>query len=88
MKLPEQLLQFSGIGNLPKNISELDTSNEYFHIFFFDRLLDKVVEESNSYAIYKNPEKPLNLTRNYIKQIIGITICMSLVQLPNTGYEK
>ena len=49
-----------------------------------NELLDKIVDESNKYAIQTNPRSPLNLTRNELEQVFGILYVMSLVKMPST----
>ena len=43
--------------------AELDRI-EYYNRFMSNELLDKIVDESNKYAIQSNPSSPLNLNRN------------------------
>ena len=49
-----------------------------------NELLDKIVDESNKYAIQTNLSSPLNLTRNELEQFLGILYVMSLVKMPST----
>ncbi|XP_046670996.1 piggyBac transposable element-derived protein 2-like [Homalodisca vitripennis] len=54
---------------------------EYFKEFFDNSILDRIVDQSNLFAIQKNPNKPLNLTRNELEQYIGICFAMSIFGL-------
>ena len=57
---------------------------EYFSKLLDQSMLDKIVEESNKYAIQKNPDKPLRLTSSELEQFIGILYVMSLVKMPSS----
>ena len=50
-------------------------------------MLDKIVEESNKYAIQKNPDKPLKLSNSELEQFIGILYVMGLVKMPNSRMQ-
>ena len=47
-------------------------------------MLQLIVNESNKYAVQKNPYKPLQLDKNELEQFIGILYAMSLIQMPST----
>ena len=57
---------------------------EFYKRLLNNELLDKIVDESNKYAIQTNPSSPLNLTRNELEQFFGILYVMSLVKMPST----
>ena len=57
---------------------------EFYKRLSNNELLDKIVDESNKYAIQTNPSSPLNLTRNELEQFFGIVYVMSLVKMPST----
>ena len=57
---------------------------EFYKRLMNNELLDKIVDESNKYAIQTNPSSPLNLTRNELEQFFGILYVMSLVKMPST----
>ena len=46
-----------------------------------NKLLHKIVDDSNKYAIQSNPSSPLNLNRNELEQFCGILYVMSLVKM-------
>jgi len=58
-------------GNFQEEIHER-TPIEYFRDFFDDYLLDYIVEQSNLYAIQKDPTKPLNLDRQELEQFFPL----------------
>ena len=57
---------------------------EYYKKFMNNKLLHKIVDESNKYAIQSNPSSPLNLNRNELEQFCGILYVMSLVKMLST----
>lgn len=94
--LNEQHLEFQGNISFNKNILDLESPYEFFSYLFTDDIFEKIVEQSNLYAIQKDPSKPLNITKNEIKHFLGVNLYMSLVHLPNCraywsedlGFEK
>lgn len=55
---------------------------EYYENLVDSKMKQLLVDESNKYAIQKDPNKPLNLTVNELEQFIGILYLMSIVKLP------
>ena len=51
-----------------------------------NKLLDKIVDESNKEAIKNNPSIPLNLTRNELENFWGILYVMSSLKMPSTKF--
>lgn len=68
--------------DLPPEYEEVNTPIDYFRQLVDDNLLDLLVEQSNLFAIQKNPNKPLNLTKLELEQFIGICLSMSVFGLP------
>lgn len=64
--------------------NEVDTPVDYFRKFFDDNIVKIIVEQSNLYAIQKNPNRPLNLTSKELEQYIGVCIGMSVYDLPRS----
>ncbi|XP_063216684.1 piggyBac transposable element-derived protein 3-like [Bacillus rossius redtenbacheri] len=62
----------------------LDTPFQFFNYFFGDEIFEKILSESQHYAIQKDPNKPLAINKNELKKFVGICIIMSVVHLPNT----
>jgi hypothetical protein len=60
----------------------VNTPIDYFRQLVDDNLLDLFVEQSNLFAIQKNPNKPLNLIKLELEQFIGIFLSMSVFGLP------
>ncbi|CAB4056142.1 unnamed protein product [Lepeophtheirus salmonis] len=56
----------------------------YFKRFFIDELLDQIVYQSNIHAIQKNPNKPLNISREELEQWIEICKRMYLTKISVT----
>ncbi|KAL2104215.1 hypothetical protein ACEWY4_001083 [Coilia grayii] len=61
---------------------EIKSPLQYFREFFSKEILEVIVQESNLYAIQKDPSKPLNLTVNELEQFLGTVVYMSLFGLP------
>ncbi|KAK9711655.1 hypothetical protein QE152_g25327 [Popillia japonica] len=57
LHIPEESVQFQGSSNLPANVQQLESPYECFRYFFTDSLLDSIKEQSNLYAVQKNPNK-------------------------------
>uniref|UniRef100_A0A3B4ZMF2 PiggyBac transposable element-derived protein domain-containing protein n=1 Tax=Stegastes partitus TaxID=144197 RepID=A0A3B4ZMF2_9TELE len=51
---------------------------QYFFKFFSKDILEVIVEETNPYAIQRDPNKPLNLTTKELEQFLGTVVYMSL----------
>lgn len=56
---------------------------EFYQKFMDNFILDLIVEESNKYAVQRNPAALLKLTRNELEQFIGILYTISLVKMPS-----
>lgn len=65
-------------------VIELLTPLKYFFEFFDDEILDKIVVESNLYALQKDINKPLQMERNELKKWLGLVVYFSISKLPNT----
>lgn len=74
---------FQGITALLSFLSNLGTPFEVLRNFSDETLFEKIVEQSNLYAIQKNVNKPTSLASNYIKQFFGICMYMSVVHMLN-----
>uniref|UniRef100_A0A6P7GBV8 Uncharacterized protein LOC114340246 n=1 Tax=Diabrotica virgifera virgifera TaxID=50390 RepID=A0A6P7GBV8_DIAVI len=83
LSIDEVAKAFRGNTNLPNAIMDLSTPYAFFKYFFHNELIEKIVLESNTYVIQKNPSKPAGLTTADINQYLGICIYMSLVHMPN-----
>ena len=57
---------------------------EYFKNFISNKLLDKICEQSNIYALQKNVNKSLLLHREKLEQWIGIAMQMSVTKISDT----
>lgn len=76
-------IPFTGNTTLPDDIVNLKTPLQYFKQLFKTELVDLIVDESNLYAVQKQPNKPLQLTASELEQFIGTVIWMSLIKLSN-----
>lgn len=83
LSIDELAKTFRGHTNLPNAIMDLSTPYAFFKYFFDNDLIEKIVSESNTYVIQKDPSKPAGLTTADINQYLGICIYMSLVHMPN-----
>ncbi|XP_054270077.1 piggyBac transposable element-derived protein 3-like [Macrosteles quadrilineatus] len=77
-------------------LGEIQTPIDYFRYFFDTDILDSMVNQSNLYSVQKDPNKPLNMSKNELEQFLGICVGMSIYRLPrsrmfwakNTNVEK
>ena len=53
----------------------------YFRDFFDSEILEHIVEQSNLYAIQRNPNRPLNIDKNELEQFLGTLFLMSLTKI-------
>ena len=65
------------------NIDQFSDPIDFFRHLFKDCILEFICDESNKYAIQVDPTKPLHLTKNELKQFIGILFMMSIVKMPS-----
>lgn len=57
---------------------------EYFKAFFDDSLLNPIVQQTNLFAIQRNPNKGIALTREELEQFLGTITLMSLCRHPRS----
>lgn len=55
----------------------------FFSNIFTSEILQKIVEESNLYALQTNVQKPLNLSEAELRKFISVLIYMSVIKYPN-----
>lgn len=68
----------------PVETQPLQSSVDYFRIFFYKNLLGLIADQSNLYSIQRDANKPLNTNPNEIEQFIGLCIYMSIYGLPRS----
>lgn len=66
-----------------KEIPE-QTPIQYFKNFFDDDLLNFIVDQSNFYAVQRNPATPLDLTREELEQFLGTVLFTLVFPLPRS----
>nr|XP_054919907.1 uncharacterized protein LOC126516557 isoform X2 [Dermacentor andersoni] len=59
---------------LPDPPDEPKAPIAYFRYFFDDKLLEEITDQSNLYAVQKNANKALCLTRAELEQFLGATM--------------
>ncbi|GBP85436.1 hypothetical protein EVAR_55197_1 [Eumeta japonica] len=59
------------------------TPYTFFSYIFTSQILQKIVEESNLYAVQTNVQKPLNLSEAELRKFISVLIYMSVIKYPN-----
>lgn len=75
-------LTFMGSKVLGPDLLQLETPEQFFFYLFPTELIKKVVEETNLYQVQKDPNSTFRLSEEDVKQFIGVTYLMSLIQLP------
>lgn len=55
-----------------------------FDYLFSNELVNKIVSETNLYAVHKKPERPVVFIAVDIRQYVGVILYMSLINMPNT----
>lgn len=74
--LNESQVTFRRNANLSQEIMELDKPFRIFAYFFTNNIIDKIVQETNLYAVQKDPSSPVNVIDFDIRKYIGILIFM------------
>ena len=64
--------------------SDITNPMTYFRKFITDEILESIVSQSNLYAIQKDPNKPLGLTKRELEQWLGLLFHFSIMHLPQT----
>lgn len=82
MILNHQQLSFLGDSTLPPEILELDTPFWFFSFLFSNEIFEMIKNETNLYAIQKNPNATFNATTLHVRQFVGIVYYMSVIHLP------
>ena len=62
---------------------EIRDPYSYIKDYLDENIMKIIVEETNKYAIQKNPNKPVNLTSKELEQWIGLIYYFSISKLPN-----
>lgn len=75
-------MKFTGNMQLPSDVMELEAPFDFFKYFFTD-VINKIVEQSNLYALQKDVSRPANITETDLHKFIGICIYSSLMRGPN-----
>ena len=70
-------------GHLPI-VHSVKAPYQYFQVFFYDDLLQFIVDQSNLYAVQVDPEAPLRLTKAELEQYLGTVLFMTIFHLPRT----
>jgi len=60
----------------------LETPLDFLAYYSINVLLTKIKEETELYAVQKNPDKPVTLIINEIKRYLGICIYASVLHGP------
>lgn len=94
LKPTKMVWRKSKIGNIPSNfigdttltnsVKDLQTPYQYFKYFFDDDLLQKIVEETIRYSVFKDASKPFEFAVNDLRKYLGICILTSVASLSNT----
>lgn len=83
MELVEEAFNFKGNIEYPPEILDLETPYQFFSYFFDDELLTMLVEESNRYAIQKNPNFTDSVSVVELRKFIGILVFSSVYHYPS-----
>lgn len=84
--LNSEQLQFRGKEDLPTEISNLESPIDFFNYFFTDELVEKIVSETNLYALQVDPSKPVNYSPTDVRNYLGILLYTSFLRMPNTRF--
>ncbi|CAH2101204.1 unnamed protein product [Euphydryas editha] len=79
----EEQINFKGNEALSEDIIAMQSPFQFFNYFFSNDLIAKIVEETNKYAVQKNPERPDIVNAKDIRQYLGILSFMSVYHYPS-----
>lgn len=82
-KESDEQLHFHGDVLLSDTIMALETSYQFFTQLFTNELLNRLIDETNLYAVQNKSERSDVFTSTNTKQFIGIIFYTSLVRMPN-----
>lgn len=82
--LDKSFTKFLGTSSLPIEIKNLISPLDFFSYFFDDKLLNKIIEETQLYSVQQNVNTTFRLTKNELKKFLGVIVLTSLIHLPDT----
>ena len=74
-------IRFTGVTELPEELSSLQTPLQFFLYFFTNDIINYIVEQTNTYSASQRPEKPLNISKKEVETFIGVCLYMSLIKM-------
>ncbi|XP_071051398.1 piggyBac transposable element-derived protein 3-like [Onthophagus taurus] len=84
LNVPAESTLFNGNQDLPEEIINMEEPYDFFKYLLTTEMVKYITEESNLYSVQCRPEKPANITPQEICGFLGISIYMSIIQLPST----
>ena len=69
--------------NIPTDFDQLETPYQFFNFLFSEEIMNKIREETFRFSVQVDPNKPLDIKIEDIKQFIDICIVMSYNHLPS-----
>lgn len=76
-------LPFTGKTELQSPFIDYETPLQFFLHFFYENLLQHIIEETSKFSTQKNAAKPFQITTIELQKYLGICLLMSLAPLPN-----
>lgn len=64
-------------------LGSIDTMYGFFSFFLSDEILEKIVQETNLYAIQKEPNSTFSTSVTEVRNYMGILYFMSVIKYPN-----
>lgn len=83
LQLGDDQIKFRGSTALPDEILQLETPFQIFSYLFTEDIIDVIRDQTNTYSVEKDVNKPANVSSTEIRQFIGIIYYMSIVHMPN-----
>lgn len=83
LQIADDDVRFSGAGNYPSEIMELDTPLQFFRFLCNNDLVDRIKNETNLYAHQTNPNTRFVATREKLLQFFGTCILTGIIHMPN-----
>lgn len=72
------------LGNLDYSVlGSIDTMYGFFSFFLSDDIIEKIVQETNLYAIQKEPNSTFSTSVTEVRNYMGILYFMSVIKYPN-----
>lgn len=83
LEYKEDSITFLGSADYSPELLRLETPLQFFSHYFTVELLEKIVEETNTYSVQSSPDRPDLISLAELRKYLGILIFMSVYHFPS-----